>query len=103
MSNTGLWPRERPRSKNSHLVESLRRAFPQLPANWTARLSLRIRTNEGFEGEDDYTLALPGRRQKVLQNMYFDYRLKARISRSARYPFMFARGSTVTEKPECAR
>jgi hypothetical protein len=62
MSKTGLWPREKPRPTDSHaelnVYDALRQ---QLPGTWTAWHSLRIRTNEGCEGEGDFVLAVPGR------------------------------------------
>ena len=46
MSNTGLWPREKPRPTDSHAELKVYEALSRLlPANWTAWHSLRIRTN----------------------------------------------------------
>jgi len=62
MSNTGLWPREKPRPTDSHAEQKVYEALSRcLPDNWTAWHSLRIRTNEGFEGEGDFVVAVPGR------------------------------------------
>ena len=68
MSNAGLWPRERPRPTDSHAEQKVYDALSrQLPANWTAWHSLRIRTVDGFEGEGDFIIAVPGRGLLVLE------------------------------------
>lgn len=68
MSITGLWPREKPRPTDSHAEQKVYDVLSrQLPANWTAWHSLRIRTNEGFEGEGDFVIAVPGRGLLILE------------------------------------
>ena len=52
MSKAGLWPREKPRPTESQAELKVDDALrSQLPANWTAWHSLRVRADEGFEGE----------------------------------------------------
>lgn len=67
-SSTGLWPREKPRPTDSHAELKVYEALSRLlPANWTAWHSLRIRTNDAFEGEGDFVVAIPGRGLLILE------------------------------------
>lgn len=68
MSRTGLWPREKPRPTDSRAEQKVYSALSaQLPDGWTAWHSLRIRTDEGCEGEGDFVIAIPGRGLLVLE------------------------------------
>ncbi|PNU18655.1 hypothetical protein C2E25_16540 [Geothermobacter hydrogeniphilus] len=64
----GLWPRQQPRPTDSHAEQKVYAALrKQLPQNWTAWHSLRIRTADGLEGEGDFVLAIPQRGFLVLE------------------------------------
>jgi len=68
MSKAGLWPREKPRPTESNAEIRLYEAFASdLPSNWTVWHSLRIRTDEGMEGEGDFVIAIPDRGFLVLE------------------------------------
>lgn len=68
MSILGLWPREQPRPTKSFAEHKVYTALSkQLPKSWSAWHSLRIRTDEGFEGEGDFVLAIPDRGFLILE------------------------------------
>lgn len=68
MSKAGLWPREKPRPTDSDAEIKVYQAFASdLPSNWTVWHSLRIRTDEGMEGEGDFVIAIPDRGFLVLE------------------------------------
>jgi hypothetical protein len=63
-----IWPREAPRTTQSHAEHKVYQALKEtLPKGWTAWHSLRIRTNEGYEGEGDFVIAIPERGYLVLE------------------------------------
>jgi len=67
VSTLGLWPREQPRPTNSFAEHKVYKALSlQLPKNWSAWHSLRIRTDKGLEGEGDFVIAIPDRGFLVL-------------------------------------
>lgn len=60
-SKIGLLPKERPRPTDSQAELKVYDALSrQLPKGWTAWHFLRIRTDQGVEGEGDFALAIPG-------------------------------------------
>lgn len=64
----GLWPKEQLRPTDSLAEKKVYSALKkQLPQNWTAWHSLRIRTADGLEGEGDFVLAIPNRGFLVLE------------------------------------
>ena len=68
MSISGLWPRHQPRPTKSTAEHSVYNALSkQLPSNWSAWHSLRVRTENGFEGEGDFVIAIPDRGFLVLE------------------------------------
>jgi Nuclease-related domain len=68
MSLTGLWPREQSRPTDSQAEHRVYAALSRtLPKGWTAWHSLRVRTEQGYEGEGDYALAIPGKGFLVLE------------------------------------
>lgn len=68
MSQAGLWPREQSRPTDSQAEQRVYDALSRtLPKGWTAWHSLRVRTEQGFEGEGDFVLAIPGRGFLVLE------------------------------------
>ena len=101
LSITGLWPRQQPRPTKSTAEHSVYNALSkQLPAHWLAWHSLRIRTENGLEGEGDFIIAIPDRGFLVLevkggaieqrdgrwfQNSYLAERLNAKIDNYLQY------------------
>ncbi|TYO98084.1 AAA domain-containing protein [Geothermobacter ehrlichii] len=64
----GLWPKEQLRPTDSLAEQKVYAALKkQLPKDWTAWHSLRIRTADGLEGEGDFVLAIPHRGFLVLE------------------------------------
>ena len=65
---TGLWPRERPRPTKSDAEIKVYNALAKdLPSGWSAWHSLSVRTEEGYEGEGDFVIAIPDRGFLVLE------------------------------------
>lgn len=63
-----LFPRDEPRSTTSRAEQALWRALrAQLPRGWWAWHSLRLRAQDGWEGEGDFVLADPERGLLVLE------------------------------------
>ena len=68
MSLAGLWPREQSRPTDSQAEQRVYDALSRtLPKGWTAWHSLRVRTEQGVEGEGDFVLAIPGRGFLVIE------------------------------------
>jgi len=65
---SGLWPRQQPRPTKSTAEYSVYKALSQqLPKNWSVWHSLRIRTEDNFEGEGDFIIAITDRGFLVLE------------------------------------
>lgn len=68
MSILGLWPKEQPRPTQSTAEYAVYKALVlQLPKGWSAWHSLRVRTDNGIEGEGDFVFAIPDRGFLVLE------------------------------------